>query len=105
MAITSPLPRLRLAAAPMAMGAHAQGFLHCSAQRSAVPPQQPPGDVSNVAPCPSGPWRVEVARRAGLKRRDSWAILRPVRVEVEDVVKFLTGEAAVAHAAPDRAPS
>ncbi len=74
----------------------AQAAFRCAASA-------PPDDVSNVALCRNGASRVEVTRRAGSQRRDSWAVLRPVRVEVEDVAKFLTGEAAVAHAAPDRA--
>ena len=58
-----------------------------------VPPQQQPDNISNAALCRSGPGLIEQADRAGLQRGNGWAVLRPVRVEVEDVAKFLLGEA------------
>jgi hypothetical protein len=64
-----------------------------------VPPQEQPDNISNAALCRSGPGLIEQADRAGLQRGNGWAVLRPVRVEVEDVAKFLLGEA-VAHATP-----
>jgi hypothetical protein len=63
-----------------------------------MPAQQPPDDVSNTALCQSGPTLVELTGRAGMERRHRWAILRPVRVKVEDLAKFLTAEATLAHA-------
>jgi len=50
-----------------------------------VPPQQQPDNMSNAALCGSGPGLVEQAGRACLQRGNGWAILRPVRVEVEHV--------------------
>jgi hypothetical protein len=65
-----------------------------------VPAQQLSDDVSNVALRRTGPGLVKQAGWAGLQRSNGWPILWPVRLQVEDVAKFLMGEAMVAHAAP-----
>src|SRR5436190_24228520 len=58
--------------------------------------QQPHRGAS--APRPGRRWhRGELAGQAGLEGGDGGAVLRPLRVEVEDVTKFFAGEAVLAH--------
>jgi len=63
----------------------------------AVPVEQPPHDVSKAAVRGTGDWLIELPGRAGLQGTDGRAVLRPVRVEVEDLSKLLGGEVSVFH--------
>jgi hypothetical protein len=62
-----------------------------------VPVEQLPHDVSEAAVRGTGDWLVELPGRAGLQGSDGRAVLRPVRVEVEDLSKLSGGEASVFH--------
>jgi hypothetical protein len=62
-----------------------------------VLPEQLPDDVSQAAVPSRHLLRIELAGRAGLQCADSRVVLRPVRVEVEDLSQLSGGEASVVH--------
>jgi hypothetical protein len=62
-----------------------------------VPVEQLLHDVSEAAVPGMGDWLVELPGQAGLQGSDGRAVLRPVRVEVEDLSKLSGGEASPFH--------
>jgi hypothetical protein len=62
-----------------------------------VLPEQLPDDVSQAVVPSRHLLRIELAGRAGLQCGDRRAVLRPVRVEVENLSKLSGGEASLVH--------